>query len=283
MMDIPPVWETVQADSFKVPFIFFRASKDSSPRPTMIIGNGLDGSMEEMIHMHGLQAMERGYNVVLYEGPGQPSVRRQQNIGFIHDWERAVTPIVDYLVAQPCVQQDRIILIGKSLGGYLAARAAAFEKRLAAVILIDGVYDLYQGIGRMIGTDAMEYERKGDEEGFKQACQRVMANSVNLEWLINQFCWACIATPYQVMQLLKKMTLRGIEDRITCPVFIAGAENDLFDDIDQPGQTKHALGDKAYLKRFTAREAADAHCHVGATAFCNQVIFAWLSTVLPQK
>jgi dipeptidyl aminopeptidase/acylaminoacyl peptidase len=39
--------------------------------------------------------------------------------------------------------------MGISLGGYLAARAAAFEKRIAACILNDGVFDVYmhlQGI-----------------------------------------------------------------------------------------------------------------------------------------
>ena len=228
MLDIPPLWESVQADGLTVPFILFRASKDDKPRPTLIIGNGLDGSMEEMVHMHDLQVLERNYNVVLYEGLGQSSVCRQQNIGLIYDWERTVILIVDYLVKQPFVWQDQIILFGNSLGGYLAARAAAFEHRLAAVILVDGIYDVYDTMGRMIDSDAMELEKRGDEEGFIKACQQAMAKSVKVEWFVNQLCWAFFGTPFQVMQTLKKMTLSGIEDKITCPVFVAGAENDLF-------------------------------------------------------
>lgn len=283
MLEHPPVWHTVQADGFEVPIILFRPSRDASPRPTLIIGNGLDGSMEEMIHMQGLQALERGYNVVLYEGPGQPSVRRTQNIGFIYDWERAVSPIIDYLVTQPFVQRSQISLLGNSLGGYLAARAAAKDDRIAAVILIDGLYDLHSGVGKLLGPEAMACDEKGDAEGFEMACERAMSKSRNLNWLMNQFCWAFIATRYEVMQKLKKMTLKGIEDQITCPTFIAGAENDLFDETDQPGRTRAALGENAYLKRFTAREAADAHCHVGAVAFCNQVIFGWLEKALSNK
>jgi hypothetical protein len=77
--------------------------------------------------------------------------------------------------------------------------------------------------------------------------------------------------------------LRGIEDKIQCPVFVAGAENDIFDAKDQPGAVTEALahlGDRIFLKRFTAREASDAHCHVGAAAFSNQVIYSWLGRQL---
>jgi pimeloyl-ACP methyl ester carboxylesterase len=38
------------------------------------------------------------------------------------------------------IDRTKIGLIGLSLGDFLAARAAAFEPRLAALILIDGVW-----------------------------------------------------------------------------------------------------------------------------------------------
>ncbi|KEF57992.1 uncharacterized protein A1O9_05915 [Exophiala aquamarina CBS 119918] len=283
MMEIPPERATLQAKGFTVPIIIFRCSLDDRPRPTLIIGNGLDGSMEEMLHMNGLQALERGYNVVLYEGPGQPSVRRAQNIGFICNWEDVVTPIVDYLEPLPFVEKTKIALLGNSLGGWLAARAAAFEKRLAAVILIDGIYDLYNGICTLIGTEVMKFEEDGDEEKFDEEIRRLMEKSVNLRFLMNQASWAFMMNFYQVMQQCKKMTLKGIEDQINCPVFIAGAENDIFDKTDQPGQVKNALGEKAFLRRFTVQEGAEAHCHVGAVAFLNQVILSWLSKQLGSK
>lgn len=283
MMEIPPERHTLQAKGFRVPIILLRCSMEDRPRPTLIIGNGLDGSMEEMFHMNGLQALERGYNVVLYEGPGQPSVRREQNIGFIYNWEDAVTPIVDYLETLPFVDKSKIALLGNSLGGWLAGRAAAFEKRLAAVLLIDGIYDLYSGIGDLIGPEVMQFEKDGNEEKFNEEIRKLMEKSVNLRFLMNQASWAFMMSFYQVMQLCKKMTLIGIEDKITCPVFIAGAENDIFDKTDQPGQVKQALGEKAFLRRFTVQEGAEAHCHVGAVAFLNQVILSWLSKQLGNK
>lgn len=282
-MRVPPSRQTLQADGFQVPTMFFPCSTDDVPRPVVIIGNGLDGSMEEMIHTNGFQALERGYHVLLYEGPGQPSVRRGQGIGFIHDWERTVKPVVDYLQSLPSVDHKKITLLGNSLGGYLAARAAAFEPRIAAVILIDGIYDVGEGIGNLFGPDVTKFDQSGDEEGFNNALVPLMEKSSNIRFLVNQISWAFMLNPYQAFQVLKKMNLRGIEEKIQCYAFVAGAENDIFDAIDQPGATTKALahlGDKLVLKRFTAQEASDAHCHVGAAAFSNQIIYSWLGKQL---
>ncbi len=52
-----------------------------------------------------------------------------------------VGPVLDFLTQHPGVDPARIALLGVSLGGYLAPRAAAYERRLAAVIALDGVFD----------------------------------------------------------------------------------------------------------------------------------------------
>lgn len=127
--------------------IIYRAAEASKsvPRPTLIIGGGFDRNMEETLHDFGFAALEREYNVILYEGPGMPRLLHQQKKGFIHDWEKVVSPIMDYIETNKngslsFVDSSKIGLIGMSLGGYLAARAAAFEPRLAAVICLDGVF-----------------------------------------------------------------------------------------------------------------------------------------------
>ena len=57
------------------------------------------------------------------------------------DWEKVVTPVVDYLLTRRDVDSARIALYGGSFGGYLAPRAAAFEHRLAACIADAALFD----------------------------------------------------------------------------------------------------------------------------------------------
>ncbi|KIW11197.1 hypothetical protein PV08_10497 [Exophiala spinifera] len=275
VMEIPAERRTLQADGFQVPIIVLRASMDSQPRPVLIIGNGLDGSMEEMLHFHGFQALERGYHVILYEGPGQCTVRRQQNIGFIPEWERVVTPVVDYAETLPFVDVKRIGLLGNSLGGFLAARAAAFEHRLAAVILIDGIFSVYEAVASVIGPQPIQHEKDGTKEAFYQSLEEQMQHSTHVRWMVNQINWTFNTSTYEVLQRAKKMTLEGIAGNIQCPTFVGDAQHDIFVEADQPQMVAEALGEKATWRKFTAEEGADAHCHVGATAFVNQVVLKW--------
>jgi dipeptidyl aminopeptidase/acylaminoacyl peptidase len=75
-------------------------------------------------------------------------VIRKQGIPFRYDWEKVLIPIIDYAIGRNEIDSSHISLMGISLGGYLAARAAAFEKRIAACILNDGVFDVYMSFAR---------------------------------------------------------------------------------------------------------------------------------------
>ena len=91
----------------------------------------------------GAAALERGYNALIFEGPGQGSMLFQRQIPFRPDWENVITPIVDYLRSRPDVDPARIALSGSSLGGELVIRAAAFEHRLAAVVADPGILSVW--------------------------------------------------------------------------------------------------------------------------------------------
>jgi alpha-beta hydrolase superfamily lysophospholipase len=74
LLDVPP--EIVQIpyeDSF-LPAYFFRAATDDAARATVILTNGYDGTAEELYFTNGAAALERGYNVLAFEGPGQGSM-----------------------------------------------------------------------------------------------------------------------------------------------------------------------------------------------------------------
>lgn len=90
----------------------------SEPRPTIVIHTGFDGTQEELYSQCVLAALQRGYNCLTFEGPGQGTVIRKQNIPFRYDWEKVVSPVIDFLLKREEVDNDRLGLIGISLGGY---------------------------------------------------------------------------------------------------------------------------------------------------------------------
>ena len=95
-------------------------------RPLLIIQTGFDGCQEEL-HPYAMAAVERGYNVLTFEGPGQGEVIRVQKLPFRADWEHVVRPVLRYAMTRRDVDRDRIGLWGISLGGYLAPRAAGLH------------------------------------------------------------------------------------------------------------------------------------------------------------
>ena len=70
LLEVPGKHYNIDADGFTMPAIIFRAAKASAenPRPTLIIGGGFESNMEETYHVFAVPALERGYNVVIYEG-----------------------------------------------------------------------------------------------------------------------------------------------------------------------------------------------------------------------
>ncbi|OYX13897.1 MAG: hypothetical protein B7Z15_05725, partial [Rhizobiales bacterium 32-66-8] len=66
------------AESVRIPFgettlhgVFLRASSSDTPRATLIINGGYDSTAEECFFYSGAAALQRGYNVLLFDGPGQ--------------------------------------------------------------------------------------------------------------------------------------------------------------------------------------------------------------------
>jgi alpha-beta hydrolase superfamily lysophospholipase len=113
-----------------------------SRRPTIIFNNGFDGQ-NVGLYVHGAaEAVAAGYNALIFEGPGQGSMLFLRGIPLRPDWAAVITPVVDYLRDRPEVDPRRIALVGWQQGGALAARAAAAEHRLAALVLDPGVPDV---------------------------------------------------------------------------------------------------------------------------------------------
>jgi hypothetical protein len=104
-----------------------------------VVVNGSDGSLASLWAGTGAAALARGYNVLLFDGPGQQSQLFERNVPF---WENVLTPVDDFVSGLDGVDDSRVAVYGISQGGYWVARAIAFEHRFAAAITDPGVVDV---------------------------------------------------------------------------------------------------------------------------------------------
>lgn len=111
-------------------------------RKTLLIQSGFDGTAEEMYFALGKAALQRGYAVILFEGPGQVGMRRfHPDSVFLPDTSPALKAVVDYALSRPEVDPSKIALYGASFGGYFALSGAVREKRLRGVIANSPILD----------------------------------------------------------------------------------------------------------------------------------------------
>lgn len=273
---------TLQGNGFKIPAIFFGTGLPG-PRPIIIMCNGFDGAQEEMYHAIGEAVVQRGMNVITFEGPGQPTVRRYQNLGFIPEWEEVVTPVVDYALTRPEVDAKKIGLWGQSFGGYLAPRAAAFEHRLAAVIAFDGIYSFAEGISEQFGPQLEAIYETGNETLFNSIVAGVVANTsmpTSARWAIEQGLWSFnTQSAFQWFKKVQQYTLDGVIQNITAPVFVGDAQNDMFF-AGQAKELAEKLGDRATYHLFNSIDGAGEHCSLGAAMLSAQVVLDWFQSIV---
>ena len=209
----------------------------------------------------------------------------REGLTFRPDWEKVITPVLDFALKLPAVDPGRVALMGVSLGGLLAPRAAAFEKRIAALIANDGLYDYaapqlamappeqHERIEEMLRAEAAP--------AVDQALKQAMKTSATVRWGITHGMYAMGApTPRAYLAAALAYNLKnGVAESITCPTLVCEAEGDLFFK-GQPQELYDHLTCRKTLICFTEHEGAGAHCQVGAGRLAFARIYDWLDETL---
>jgi|KBSMisStaDraftv2_1062788.scaffolds.fasta_scaffold96469_2 pimeloyl-ACP methyl ester carboxylesterase len=257
------------------------SSRNSSSYPTLIVHGGFDSTLEELYSSAAAPALDRGYNCLTFEGPGQGGVIRKQKIPFRYDWEKVVTPVIDYAIQKKddfAIDTKLIALMGISMGGYLAARATAFDNRISACILYNGVYDGYDATASSFPKPLLTAIDKSDSEYVNITIKNLMKSDPNIRFNIKHGMWTTgTHSPYDLIIGSKKYTIKDTLSNIRCSTLVLEAEKD----DSFPGQPKKvydgltSASSKAYIL-FTEEEGAEEHCQCGAPAISNQKIFDWL-------
>lgn len=257
---------------------FFKAAGPAQKRPLVIMVNGSDGSLLDMYTYGGAAALGRGYNVLVFDGPGQGYALWKQKLYFRPDWEKVITPVVDFALKRAEVDPRRIAVIGISQGGYWVPRAAAFERRLAAIVADPGVVDVSTSWTKAI-PEPLQKMLANDQKAEFDAALASAADTpagATLRFRMRPYGFA---SAFDCFKAVQNYHLRDLAREIHCPTFISAPENEQF----WPGQSaelNELLNTTRVMVPFTVSEGADMHCEPKGLGLRDLRIFDWLDATL---
>lgn len=264
----------VPYENVKLPVMHVKPSGESKGK--ILIHGGNDSYFEEFLFSL-LYLQEKGFEVYLFEGPGQGGVMRTQGMHFTHEWEKPVKAVLDFF------DLPDITIVGISLGGYLAPRAAAFDKRITKVVAWS-VFPCFQDI-------LVSMQPQSTQRAFHTLMKLHARPLLNLvfgkkakkspiiDWGIKHGCYAYEARDaYSYAKKLKLYDLEPVADRITQDVLILGANGDHFIDYKLIGREINMLTNVKSLtfRLFTDKENAQNHCNVGNGKLALDTICGWI-------
>lgn len=171
-----------------------RKPNDIERAAVVIMCVGLDSTKEELDVYENI-FLERGMATLAFDGPGQGEA--EYDMAIRGDYEAPVQAVIEYIKTRGDFDLDRIGVMGVSLGGYYSARAAAFDKRIAACLSFSGPYSW---------VEIFDGRNELSREAF-----RVRSHSRTME---------------EAREKAMTLTLEGAAMNITCPIYIVAGELD---------------------------------------------------------
>jgi len=230
--------------------------------PVMILWNGLDSTKEHMYSSgHWAELAARGISCLMVDCPGSGEALRLQGLTAGVETEGWASACVDYLESRDDVDPARIGLVGWSLGGYFAPRAAAFEKRLALVVAWGANHD-WGAVQRR------RLEREGERP-------------VPHYWEHVLWVWGH-ENIGAFTDFADNVNLDGVVEKITVPFLICHGENDR----QIPVAYAHRSYEQAvnspnrHLRLFTAEEGATEHIGLDHLSHTSTYIADWVADTL---
>jgi pimeloyl-ACP methyl ester carboxylesterase len=261
--------------------IYYPGPARAKERPLLIIVGGYDSTMEELYFAGVAAALRRGYSVLTYEGPGQGAVLREQGLTFQPNWEKPNGAVLDEFIklhGKPA----RIVLVGQSMGGYLAPRAAAFDARIDGVVAFDAFYDAYA-----VATATMPSWLRSMHESGNDSVLRFLSSlqkDPGHVWSLRNGEWVFgVRSPDAVLEAFRPYSLAPVVSRIRADVLIMAGDDDHFVPRAQADQFAIGLVNARSVTtvRFVRASGGGEHCQIGAPSLWEGALFDWMDAKFP--
>lgn len=259
-----------------LPGYFWKAHRDTSPRKTLVVMNGYDGTSEENYVMIGHAALQRGYNVLSFDGPGQTGcLRHHPKLPFRPDWEVVISKVLDTLLQRSDVDPERLALYGISFGGHLSARAACHERRLAALVCNSPIIDWFAYLSSLADV------------GFDDASEDVALTDLPelpdtlvppaIKQMLATLCRKYGASSFfQARDKIKAYRVDEALSEIRCPTLAMIGEGEGTEAMRQTDEFCSRVSGLVTKHVFTIEEGADAHCQLNNLPLSGQVVLDFL-------
>ena len=241
---------SIPFESMQMKGYFFPAMGDK-PGPGMIFVIGADTTPEEAYFFGINEARARGISCLVFNGPGQAGSLIEDGIPSRPDYEKPIAAGLDYLATRKEVDPKRLGLIGHSMGGYYAARGAAYDDRVKACVIWGACFDVLK--------DYFEFHPPS-----KARCM----------WLVGAKSEA------ETRERLKSFNLNEAAKKIRCPILILHGEED---DIVSPDAARRLYCETICakeLKMFSAAEGGSWHCQHDLPTVAQAYVYDWLRGAL---
>jgi hypothetical protein len=261
-----------------LPGYFLAVDGSGQTRPTIMINTGGDGTAERMYFSGGAAAgLRRGYNVLLWEGPGQTGAYLEdRSLVFRPDWEVPAGAALDYLGTRGDVDHGRIGYIGYSMGGYFVPRSAGHDHRIAAGVALTLTPESWPSLPQVMNMKEEWFINAPAENelGPKTlyAVKEMMPRFGYTGGVSELPAWG---------EYLKLFSCAGLEEKITCPILSISTtgEGKLFFDNAKGLFDRLPNPDNRFVLT-TEDDGGELHCVRGNSSLVHQIIFDFLDEVL---
>ena len=253
----------------------FKPQKEA--RATLVVPGGYDSTVEEMYPLVP-RALAEGYAIFIFDGPGQGHVLRRQKLYMRHDFEVVVEAVFDHLENIGDISDKPYVLIGRSFGGYLAPRAACFEKRIAGLVCDPGQYDLPAQLKEILPKETYQQLIKQQDKLVNQYFDELFLKDKQAAFYFKSRMNAHgLKSAYDYLKAMQQYSLKDLAHRITCPTLICTNANDTLSSSSHAFY--EALTCPKTMIEFDSSLGAGTHCEMDAYGQFQNVMFEWLTTI----
>ncbi|MGY3777308.1 alpha/beta fold hydrolase domain-containing protein [Isobaculum melis] len=268
---------TIQYQETPLRTLYFKTHKQS--KGTFFVCGGFDALLEELYFTSAIPALNNGYDVVLYEGPGQSDMIRYHQLSFEKNWQLVVKEVIDFYQHHYQLRMPKIG-IGISLGGLLTARAASLDASLFdRIVLYNYFPSMIASFKKSLPFFLHRYLDTQFPTWLEKIASTYIAHKKFLNWQVEHAKWTFAAT--SLNDLIQKC--RDFNEEIAlsqlhtdCLTFVA--KNDNYYDYHLGLYFHQAIPAKNKKLILFDKEnySTDLHCQNGSFYDCNDQLYEWL-------